>query len=270
MLKPFIRLCQQYGWHLGINAAVLVHASTVFSAPVAASPFTPAGQEPIYYGSALCNYPDFQCVTIKHGETWEKMFPNEQELDLVQRVNRTSNRLVVGQVLVIPKQLSTVTLLDLAPFPHKIVDTERQIIIDQDKLAWGAYNEDGVLLKWGPIASGRDKCTDSANSCRTLTGVYRIFSKEDSNCKSDVFPIGRGGAKMPYCMYFHKGFALHGADDMPGFRASHGCVRMFVRDAKWMNLYFAETSDASNQHMGTKVVVRPVSAPSTFSVRRAW
>lgn len=269
MYKSFTRLCRQFGLYLGVSVAAVLHPSSVLATPGAVSPFVTPGADPIYYGPALCNYSDYKCVTIKHGDTWEKMFSDVRERDLVQRVNRTHNRLTVGQILVVPKALSTVTLLDLAPFPHKIIDTERQIIIDQDKLAWGAYNEEGELVKWGPIASGRDKCTDSANSCRTLTGVYRVFSKEDSNCKSALFPIGRGGARMPYCMYYHKGFALHGAEDIPGFRASHGCVRMFAEDAKWLNQNFVETSDAANQHMGTKVVVRPVSAPSTYYVRRA-
>ena len=83
------------------------------------------------------------------------------------------------------------------------------------------------------------------------------LAKKNSHCKSDVYPVGRGGAPMPYCMYFHKGFALHGSDDIPGYRASHGCVRMFTRDAKWLNEEFVEISNDENNHRGTKVIVRP-------------
>ncbi|MCX7090378.1 MAG: L,D-transpeptidase [Legionellales bacterium] len=269
MMQTFTRLCRQSRWYLGVSVAVFLNSALAYAAPVTALSYKPGTLDPIYYGPILCTYPDYTCITVKRGDTWEKMFPDERERDLVQRVNRTYNRLTLGQIVVVPKLLATATLLELAPFPHNIADTERQIIIDQDKLAWAAYDEEGQLVKWGPIASGRDKCSDSASSCRTLIGVYRVFSKEDSHCKSDVFPIGRGGAKMPYCMYFHKGFALHGADDMPGFRASHGCVRLFTEDAKWLNLNFVETSADANQHMGTKVVVRPVSAPSTFT-RSVW
>ena len=91
-----------------------------------------------------------------------------------------------------------------------------------------------------------------------MTGIFRVFSKENEHCKSDVYPVGKGGAKMPFCMYFHKGFALHGADDVPGYRASHGCVRMFVSDAKWLNESFVDIASDKNEYMGTKVVVRPV------------
>lgn len=211
-----------------------------------------------YYGTALCAYPQYECVKVQSGQTWEKMFPDENQRDIVQRLNRSYNYLWAGKTIVVPKNLEYLSILDVAPFEPRIEpEGEKQIIVDQDKLAWGAYDEHGQLVRWGPIASGSTKCSDSNRSCLTITGIFRIFSKENEHCKSGVFPIGRGGAKMPYCMYFHKGFALHGSHDMPGYRASHGCVRMFTRDAKWLNLNFVELSNEGNQHLGTKVVVKP-------------
>ena len=136
--------------------------------------------------------------------------------------------------------------------------------MDQDKLAWAAYDEKGYLVKWGPISSGRDRCSDSANSCRTLTGIFRVFSKENENCRSNTFD----GARMPYCMYFHKGFALHGSSDIPGFRASHGCVRMFVDDAKWLNHEFIDAGNKENGYLGTKVTVLPLLDPPQKTASR--
>ena len=63
---------------------------------------------------------------------------------------------------------------------------------------------------------------------------------------------------MPYCMYFHKGFALHGSNDIPGFRASHGCIRMFTDDAKWLNHEFVDIAKDTNAYLGTKVTVLPL------------
>lgn len=211
-----------------------------------------------YYGTGLCAYPQFQCIKVGRGETWEKLFPNPEQRDIVQKLNRSYNYLWAGKEIVVPRDLEHLTILDVAPFPQRIDERERQIIVDQEKLAWGAYDQNGQLVGWGPISSGRDKCSDSNRSCRTMTGIFRVFSKENQNCKSDVYPIGKGGAKMPYCMYFHKGFALHGSDDIPGYRASHGCVRMFIQDAKWLNEHFTEISTEGNQYTGTKVVVRPL------------
>lgn len=243
-----------------MNRLTLLMAGFIPAIAMAVVPATKvAPQLPSYYGPGLCASSEYQCVKVDKSQSWEHLFPDEAQRDLVQRINRNYNYLWQGKVIAVPRDLAHVTLLDLAPFPHHIDgDNEKEVIVDQDKLAWGAYDEKGDLVKWGPIASGRDKCPDSNNSCRTLTGIYRVFSKEDSHCKSDIFPIGKGGAKMPYCMFFHKGFALHGSDDMPGFRASHGCVRMFTRDAQWLNQEFVEASNDRNNNMGTKVVVRAV------------
>lgn len=212
-----------------------------------------------YYGTALCGFPQYDCIKVTSGQSWEKLFPDPVQRDIVQRVNRTYNSLWAGREIAIPKNLPYINTNDISPFPVKMEgETEKQIIVDQDNLAWAAYDEQGNLVRWGPISSGRDKCSDSNHSCRTLTGIFRVFSKENVHCKSDVFPIGKGGAKMPYCMYFHKGFALHGSDDIPGQRASHGCVRMFTPDAQWLNEQFVELSSERNNFMGTKVTVRPI------------
>ncbi|HBD7051202.1 TPA: L,D-transpeptidase [Legionella pneumophila] len=212
-----------------------------------------------FYGTALCAYPQYECIKVTGGQSWEKLFPDPVQRDIVQRVNRTYNYLWSGREIAVPKNLANINIFDVSPFPLKIQsENEKQIIVDQEKLAWGAYDAQGNLVWWGPISSGSDKCSDSNKVCRTLTGIFRVFSKENVRCTSDAFPIGRGGAKMPYCMYFHKGFALHGSDDIPGVRASHGCVRMFIQDAKWLNENFVELSSERNNFMGTKVIVRPL------------
>ncbi|MBA3537421.1 MAG: L,D-transpeptidase [Tatlockia sp.] len=212
-----------------------------------------------YFGTALCDYPNYECIKIGSGQSWENLFPNEEQRDVVQRLNRSYNNLWAGKIIAVPRNLTNKTLLDFAPFPLTInPDGEKQVIVDQDKLAWGAYDRDGKLVKWGPISSGRDRCPDAARSCRTMTGIFRFFSKENEKCRSNVYPLGKGGAKMPFCMYFHKGFAMHGSPDIPGYRASHGCVRMFTRDAQWLNHNFVELSSENNNYLGTKVVVRPV------------
>ena len=211
-----------------------------------------------YYGPSLCKYPQFQCIKVR-GQSWKKLFPDQVQRDLVQRLNRTYNPLWRGKIIAVPKALKIMTLFDLSPFTLKIEpSSNKEIIIDQEKLAWAAYNEQGQLVKWGPISSGQDKCSDSNKSCRTLTGVYQIYSKEKEDCVSRAYPTGIGGAKMPYCMFYHKGFAIHGSDDMPGHRASHGCVRLFTEDAKWLNENFVQIANKTNNFSGTVIIIRPL------------
>lgn len=234
-----------------VFALVFGYSLTGFSAE--------APDVPLFYGAGLCNKPQFECIKITGNQSWDKLFPDEKQRDIVQRINRTYNYLYAGKTIAVPKNLKDADLLDYSPFAKKIKsEHEKQVIIDQNKLAWAAYDEEGQLVKWGPIASGSSKCSDSNKACLTMTGIFRVFSKEDEKCKSAIFPIGKGGAKMPYCMYFHKGFAMHGSSDMPGYRASHGCVRMFIRDAFWLNHSFVDAMNEEKNRPGTKVVVRPV------------
>lgn len=205
-----------------------------------------------YYGSGLCQHPDFYC-TKASVSGWENAFPDPVQRDIVQKVNRTYNTLWKGKVIAVPKNLDSITLLDVSPFPLTMESNgEKIIIVDQEKLAWAAYDEDGVQVLWGPISSGRDRCSDSAKQCTTQTGEFRFFNKQGDDCRSKTFD----NAHMPYCMFFYKGFAMHGSNDIPGYRASHGCVRMFTRDAKWLNQEFVEIGNKGNNNRGTRVIVR--------------
>ena len=87
-----------------------------------------------YYGTALCAYSDYECFKVGAGQTWENLFPNEAQRDVVQRLNRSYNYLWAGKVIVVPRNLGDKTLLDFSPFPLRInAEGEKQVIVDQDK-----------------------------------------------------------------------------------------------------------------------------------------
>ncbi len=123
-----------------------------------------------------------------------------------------------------------------APFPSQI-SGGNIVKVDLGKLAWAAYDGSGSLVKWGRASGGKSYCPDIGRGCRTVTGTYTIFSKKGPGCKSSRFPVGKGGAPMPYCMHFKGGYALHGGK-VPNYNASHGCVRVPYGDAQWLNTNF--------------------------------
>lgn len=208
-----------------------------------------------YYAKQLCKNPDYKCIRVKRGQTWERLFPDPEQRDIVKRVNRMNKGLWAGLTIAVPKNLDSITVYDVAPFPRYIDETGRKIIfVDQKHLAWGAYDEDGELVWWGPISSGRDRCSDSPNSCKTPDGAYNIIRKQGIDCISSKFPLEtNGGAAMPYCMHFYGGFAMHGSYDVPGYRASHGCVRMFIEDARWLNNEFIDLPGGGRK--ATRVII---------------
>lgn len=191
------------------------------------------------YGSKVCQNPENTCYQVKRGDTWGSLFYNDRERDVVRRLNRMNVELKTGQVIAIPKHLSSTDKFDIAPFPRQMPATKTNIVrVDQSKLAWGAYDENGRLINWGPISGGKSYCADVKRGCRTINGKYTIYRRQGAGCRSGKYPLPHGGARMPYCMHFHRGYALHGSTTVPGHHASHGCVRMFIEDAKWLNHNF--------------------------------
>jgi len=132
--------------------------------------------------------------------------------------------------------------------PKKIPSPGEKIIIVNPRIhAWGAYTPDGGLLRAGLATSGAKWCPDVKRACRTKVGVFRISSLGESSCVSTRYPLGKGGAPMPYCMFFNKNQGLHGSNEVVEGNVSHGCVRISVSDARWIRYQFA--------NIGTKVII---------------
>lgn len=136
-------------------------------------------------------------------------------------------------------------------FPQKRAATGNRVFIFSPRAhAWGAYDESGNLVRTGRASGGKSYCPDIGRSCKTIVGTYKIFSKGGADCISSRFPVEtNGGAPMPYCMHFHGGYAIHGSNAVPGYNASHGCIRVPHGDAMWLNHSFAR--------IGTTVIVMP-------------
>ncbi|MDQ2824115.1 MAG: L,D-transpeptidase [Verrucomicrobiota bacterium] len=72
--------------------------------------------------------------------------------------------------------------------------------------------------------------------------------KSNIDVRKDRKPRGThfDGARMPYCMHFNGGYAMH-EGYVPPYAASHGCIRL----PKEMAHYFFDAA-----HEGTPVIVR--------------
>jgi hypothetical protein len=137
--------------------------------------------------------------------------------------------------------------------PQHIATNERTVVVDPRVHVWGAYNSNGDLEKAGIASAGSDWCPDLGRRCHTKVGSFRVFSLGSESCKSHIFPLPRGGAPMPYCMFFNTGQALHGVspNEVGEGNFSHGCVRLEVQDAEWLRYNFV--------NIGTRVIVKPYS-----------
>lgn len=193
-----------------------------------------------FYGKEFCNRPEFYCLPVQAGQTWENLWPDPEQRNLMMRFNRTNLPLSTRHWIVVPKELDQLTIWDLSPFPLQTQPSGHKfLIIDLSQLAFGAYDNAGKLIYWGPISGGKDFCADIQQACNTPLGSFRIQRMQGEDCISSQFPVAtNGGAPMPYCMHFYKGIAIHGSPELPGKNASHGCIRLYTTDAEWLNKNF--------------------------------
>lgn len=123
----------------------------------------------------------------------------------------------------------------------------RVFIFDPRRHRWYACSG-GRAIASGVAAGGAGYCRDIRRSCRTPVGHFRIIRKGGAGCRSSRYPVGRGGSRMPYCMFFSKYYAVHGSYHVRAANISHGCIRVYPAAAKWLHSNFL--------FIGTPVIVR--------------
>ena len=97
--------------------------------------------------------------------------------------------------------------------PQAINSSQNTIYVNPNVHAWGAYSN-GKLVYAGLATAGADYCPDIGRRCHTVSGTYHIYKLGNEECRSRTYPVGKGGALMPYCMFFSGGFSLHGSTEM--------------------------------------------------------
>ena len=150
---------------------------------------------------------------------------SESEKRIIYALNRMDAwRLKAGGQIIVPDSLVH-DLLVYSPFPEKleILDSiPKAVLVSQRVQAFGLY-EQGKLIRWGAISSGKQ-------STPTPNGLhYGNFKarKKISTVNKDWL--------LPYYFNFmnFEGVGVH-QYAMPGYPASHACVRLFEEDAKFI------------------------------------
>ena len=186
-----------------------------------------------------------EVYTVKKGDTFEKLFGEKWRV--IARFNRLDkDHLFAGQKIKVPVDLEQAAGYSPLPaFFEEAKNEEKFILVDLEEQWFGAY-EFGNLVFGGPISSAAPKCLDKRKfwrTCKTPTGDFKILAV-DRDHYSSIYkdPTGKP-VPMPYAMMFYqssRGIAywLHGGA-LPGYRASHGCIRLWKEDAQklceWFN-----------------------------------
>jgi lipoprotein-anchoring transpeptidase ErfK/SrfK len=165
------------------------------------------------------------------------------------KMNRIDKRHIhTGDSLVIPD--ASADLMGIAPFPIQLEIARKipkLVLVSRRVQAFGAY-ESGRLVRWGPTSTGK-------KSTPTPAGLYHANWKAKQRRSS----VNQSWI-LPWCFNLDDtaGISFH-QFDLPGYPASHGCVRLLEEDAKWVydwaDQWTLSRIDQSILAFGTPVVV---------------
>jgi len=184
------------------------------SAVRSTAPVRSAGDDPLMI-------PDgFVRRVLQKGESLSGICQADSSCEIIlMKVNRIDKRhMRAGKPILVP--VDTRKAMLYVPVPARLSDSrgEREIRIFLSRQYFGAY-EKGWLLFWGPVSSGK-------RGRNTPPGKFFVNYKHrfKRSLKYDDAP-------MPFSINFNNGYFIH-QQSMPGYPASHGCVRLLEVDAQ--------------------------------------
>ncbi|MGY5847747.1 L,D-transpeptidase [Salegentibacter sp. HM20] len=172
----------------------------------------------------IIKYPRYSKDSIKSIANRDSIFQrlSAVERNLILSLNRIDlYRLQPGELFIMPDSLSE-NFLWYSPFPAKmpLLDSiPKAVLISQRIQAFAAY-ENGNLCRWGAVSSGKQ-------STPTPNGLHYANYK----ARRKISTVNRDWI-MPYYVNFMNFYGVGSHEyNLPGFPASHACVRMFREDA---------------------------------------
>lgn len=184
------------------------------------------------------------------------------KLKTILTLNRVDeNNFTDKDTLVVPDKFDD-NLLAYSPFPYQLPvfkEVKKIAIFSYPIQAFGLY-ENGNLVKWGATSMGSKKHP-------TPTGLYFTNWKgeETISTQDDEWIL-----RWNFNVQNEKGIAWH-QYSLPGYPASHSCMRLLESDAKWMYEWAKQwvLDETGNEPIakGTPVIVY---GSYTFGGRSPW
>lgn len=189
-----------------------------------------------------------QLKNIKNEYKYDENNPSKNKIFLT--LNRKEMRFMrVKDTLVIPDSIvEDIRAYSIFPeYYHSGKDLPKLVLVSAKYQCYAAY-ENGVLVRFAAANTGKEKT-------QTYPGRYALTWKDRLRRSSlDSNWI------LPFTWNFHRyaGSAFH-QFEMPGYAASHSCIRQFMSDAKWLynwgNGVKKDTSGDQIWLSGTPVII---------------
>jgi hypothetical protein len=182
-------------------------------------------------------------------------------LQVLLYLNRVDKKHLLRQDTLIVPDTFYKDIRKYAPFPDSLEQLKKvhKIIFYAYSIqAFGAY-ENGSLVRWGPVSMGK-------KSTPTPTGLMH------TNWKS-LRAISTIDPEWIMNWYFNldnlNGVSMH-EYDLPGYPASHACVRLYQEDALWFYNWAEQWKLISNIEIGAYGTPVLIFGNYPFGKRKPW
>jgi hypothetical protein len=151
------------------------------------------------------------------------------QIDVLEKLNRRDREHLIRTDppvpgIVVPNTwgLDEITYSPLPLEWAAAAEHPKYLVVHQPMQVFGAY-ELGKLLRWGPVSSGRKETP-------TPAGIYNLTwrSRKRTSTDNDAWIL-----EWYFNFINSRGVSFH-QFDLPGYAASHACVRLLQRDAQWL------------------------------------
>jgi lipoprotein-anchoring transpeptidase ErfK/SrfK len=151
------------------------------------------------------------------------------QLDILEMLNRRDRAHLIRPDppipgLVVPTEWAD-DPLSYSPFPRLWPAADaypKAIVVHQPAQVFAAY-EQGRLVRWGPVSTGRKETPTPAGQFNL---TWRARSRHSTDNQDWLL-------EWYFNFVNERGVSFH-LFDLPGYPASHACVRLLQRDAEWL------------------------------------
>ena len=180
---------------------------------------------------------------------FNKQFSEEEQYTILALNRLDSKNKWRADTLAIPDKIDH-SLMLYSPFPTQLdvlKEVKKMVFFSYPIQAYALY-ENGKLIKWGPTSMGK-------KAAQTKRGL--MFA----NWKKELaISTVNSSWKLPFNFNIHNtlGIGWH-QYDLPGYPASHSCLRLLMNDAKfmynWADQWILNKGGATVKANGTPVIV---------------
>ncbi len=212
----------------------------------------------VYKGDAFSYWP------IKVSDSLRKLFYNtftkEQQYTIAALNRIDTDHIKTRDTLIVPNEFKS-AFIDYSPFPRQLdnlVDVPKTVIFSYPIQAYGVY-EKGSLVKWGPTNMGKQSAQTPRGLFFTNWKGRKVTSTVDDewilNWNFNIHNTGGVG--------WHQ-YAL------PGYPASHSCLRLLDADAQWLYNWADQWVLADKKTLKVKGTPVIVFGDYKFGVKGIW